>query len=264
MTEENTPIAANPDIASLLRRAGLDPVEVDQTYKDQGKLSEHHYEALEAIGLPAGVVNTYLRMGEASRRKPAAQDDDAPETEEDKARQERVQTAIKIVGSEEALTELIEWGTKNLTNAEKGTYTEQVNDPETLQDGILWLMAKRGEGGGQGDSGPIAPYISDVECAQAVLDPRYETEPFYRARVQMRAAKSEKHIADMVAIQFDEAENEIITDPSASGNAPPYVSQTEYLNAVRDTRMRTDSEFRHRHDLRLLATGKAPHDLPPG
>lgn len=107
---------------------------------------------------------------------------------------------VGVAGGEEGYASLVQWAAKNLPEQERAVYNAQVTsgDFHTTMFAVQALKARYEAVNGKapklisGD-GPAANeggFKSLHEMKQAIADPRYHTDPDYRASVAKRLAKS--------------------------------------------------------------------------
>lgn len=165
-----------------VKNAGLDWAALKGEYADKGQLSDETYGALEAKGIPREAVDTYIRGVQA----------------EADAYDNAVYTAA---GGANEYTALIEWAKNNLTDGEKTAFNEAVTSGKAdvaalAVEGLTARRnAKRGTppkgllNGNQSASG-VEPFKSQQEVTAAMRNPKYKTDPAYRAQVTARLAES--------------------------------------------------------------------------
>lgn len=175
--DEESKEGDTPELSSVMEEFG-------QKYAENGGFSEEDYEALESKGFDRATVQVY----EAGLQS---------------LNQSRVNAAVEACGSEENFNQVRTWASENLSDAEYSAFSRQLSAAETAEDvGVIYAtLATRyqnasGEANMVGDNAPSSTssptgFQSRAEQSAAVNDPRYKSDPAYRAEVEarMRASK---------------------------------------------------------------------------
>lgn len=186
---------AEPDTLAITDPPAADPkgdpsetvVNFDEfaaEFASSGALSEASYEKLQAQGLSRKMVDTYIAGVQAAQK--AALD-----------------TADRIAGGPEARKQVLAWAATNLTKQERDAFNATVEgaDPAAREMVFRGLVSRWKEAGGgvepnliqaegrSPDAGSNA-FANFRELSAAMKDPRYTTDPRYRAEVEARAAIS--------------------------------------------------------------------------
>lgn len=157
---------------------GLDLAALETEFNETGKLSDASFEALAKIGLSREYVETYI-AGQVALA--AAREGEA----------------FSLAGGAEQYAAMIKWAGANLqpeaisafdtavmgTKAQmqqaitslRAQYTAAVGNDPTLVNGSL-----------AGNAGGPVPFASRAEVVTAMRDPRYSSDPAYRAEVEAR------------------------------------------------------------------------------
>jgi len=148
-------------------------------YSETGEVSEESMAALEKLGYPRDVVETYVKGFEAQVAQVSAK-------------------AQEIVGGEEEYTAMTEWAVDNMTPEQLDAYNDQLQ-----LGGDSWELALRGlhskylasgeapvervrsDGKGPVETG-IRPFTSQEELTAATRSKEYKTSPEFRAMVSKR------------------------------------------------------------------------------
>lgn len=165
-----------------LQKQGLDMNEFSQEFAAKGELSPESYEKLAKAGFDKNLVDDYI----AGRQARAAQ----------------FETSIKAeVGGDERYGEMLEWAKANLTPAEIAAYNSAVSSGNADQAKLaaLGLSAKFGKAVGQEPqrmlggqrAGGDDVFESTAQVTEAMRDPRYKSDPAFRAKVQAKLARSQ-------------------------------------------------------------------------
>lgn len=173
---------ANPDEANkALADRGLDFTEFSNEFTKTGELSAESYEKLEKSGLPKDLVDQYI--------------------EGQKARASQFESSIKgEVGGDERFGQIVEWAKGSLTASEIAAFNTAVSsgDVEQARLAVLGLSTrysnangsdpKRFVGGGKASGED--KFESTTQITEAMRDPRYKTDPAYRAQVTAKLSRS--------------------------------------------------------------------------
>jgi hypothetical protein len=160
--------------------AGVDYAALTAEFTEKGALSEASYKLLADKGIPKEVVDSYI-----ANQQVAAQ----------AATQAAVSEAHALAGDAKAYGSMLDWAATNLSTAEQAAFDRAVvADPASRKQAILALKAQytaargtapnllSGEGAGNG----VGAFQSRAEVTAAMRDPRYKTDPAYRADVERR------------------------------------------------------------------------------
>lgn len=177
------PAEATPEEATkALSDKGLDINQFSAEWNQNGSLSEESYKKLQDAGYDRNLVDQFI--------------------EGQKARATQFESAIKTeVGGEARYNEMVTWAKSNLTPAEIDAYNRAVSSGNKEQASLaaVGLAAKYEKAvgsepqrtiGGQGkaDAGDVFESVAQVTAA--MKDPKYKTDPAYRAKVQEKLARS--------------------------------------------------------------------------
>lgn len=170
------------EVADALKAAGLNQDDFTKEFADTGDLSTESFDKLEKAGFPRAMVETYVRGLKADR--------------------DAFQTSIySEAGGVDSYKSLIQWAGKALDQAEIDAFNKAVTsgDPASARLAVRGLAAKHkstarpallnGKGGTGGDG--VKPFESVAQRRAAYNDPRYRTDPAYRAEVSARVAVSD-------------------------------------------------------------------------
>lgn len=151
-------------------------------FAESGKLSDKSFEDLEKLGVPRlqaeTIVNSLIQADEAAVNK-----------------------VYQAAGGEEALNEMRRWASTGLSEPERDWFNSQANSGDAVkaQAAVEWLGNKYRRSGKATPKvsleGVTAPQANDVyeSMAQALVemkDPRYKTDPAYRARIEAKMKRS--------------------------------------------------------------------------
>ena len=170
-----------PEVAQVVKDAGLDFDDLQSRYMDQGEISESDYEALEKAGMPKSLVDTWIKGQEAL----AAQQN---------------QEVFNIVGGETQYKDMVEWASENLSEVEVAGFNKAIDsgDGDVIKLAVEGLNSKYQavEGRqpnlvqGQASSQTGGGFNSVAELTAAMADPRYDRDSAYRQEVAAKLSRS--------------------------------------------------------------------------
>jgi len=167
------------EVADALTRAGLDMATFNEEFASAGTLSAESYAKLEQAGFPKDLVDVYV--------------------DGLKARVQSFEASVYApVGGKDGYTALIQWAKSNVSDEHKRVFNEaiQSGDQDRAALAVQALIALRGGAGrllnGKTTSAPqgVQPYGSQAQAVAAARDPRYRTDPAYRADHEARLSLS--------------------------------------------------------------------------
>ena len=169
-----------PQVAQLLDERNLDLDVFQKEYNELGGLSDDAYQALEEAGISNEMVNTWLAGQEAIADQSISQ-------------------IYQSVGGEENYNAMLRWAGDNLQQWELDAFNNSVEnlDPNAMF-AVQGLMARMQNSEGipprlmSGESIPsTAPrFESLAQVTEAMRDPKYSSDPAYRAQVAQMLGNS--------------------------------------------------------------------------
>jgi hypothetical protein len=153
-----------------------------KAYAESGDVTEDHIKAVEDLGLPRAVIDTYMAGIKALEANMTAE-------------------VHKAAGGEDKFVEAQTWAAKGLSDADLDYYNANIDDPSKRIQTVEWLMAKfSGARPGEGklvDGLPSTAAAGDVfetpaQVTAAMSDPKYATDPAYRRQVAEKMLRSQK------------------------------------------------------------------------
>ena len=172
-------------VVSLIEEASA------EYYANDGELTPETIEKFSSMS-SQDLVNAYL---EIQKNNPQAQ---APSVELSESSVNQIENSV---GGRDAYDSLIQWAGNNLSESEINTFDGLVDsgNVDAIQLGLSALQSKYNEANGyegrmlQGKSPSSSgqTYRSQAELVQAISDPRYESDPAYRADVTDRLNNSD-------------------------------------------------------------------------
>lgn len=148
-------------------------------YATDGVVSDDQIAAVEALGLPRNVIDTYFAGLTALAAQGLAE----------------VNT---VAGGADKLAAATSWAATNLTDAELAYYNDHVDTPAARTQTVEWLMgkfaaARPSEGrmvGGQPAAMAGDVFRTSEQVTAAISDPRYKIDPTYREQTANKLARS--------------------------------------------------------------------------
>jgi len=172
------PTADDAKAKEVTDAAGLDWAELGVKIMNDGDISAEDYTALAGVGVPAEVVKEHIELLQAKG-------------------EQHVTNVFNEFGSEEQFEAAKTWAQANYTEAELTALENQLGQPAEYKAAVAAMKAKAGivsEGmvnAGQSIQGTAtAGYKSQAEMVSAMRDPRYRSDPAYRATVEANVAAS--------------------------------------------------------------------------
>lgn len=172
---------ASEEAREVVEGAGLDFDTISSRYTETGQIADEDYAALEKAGISRSMVDAYVAGQEAL----AAQ---------------LVSDVFSTAGGQDAYVALTEWAGSNLPADEVNAFNNVVDggDMNAIKLAVSGLKARYEQANGaeprlltatnQSVSGES--FRSTAELTAAMRDPRYKTDPAYRADVQAKLSRS--------------------------------------------------------------------------
>jgi hypothetical protein len=181
--EEGVPdiLGSTPSqIHKVLDDRGLDFSVFQDEYTNTGSLSDDAFKALDEVGIGKEVVETWISGQEAMA-------------------EQNMQGLYDLTGGDANYNQMLEWANTNLQQGEAEAYNKQIDNLDaTSQLAVAGLFARYQQSEGampsliSGDVNVSTQprYESLAQITSAMSDPRYETDPAYRAQVAGRLNNS--------------------------------------------------------------------------
>ena len=149
-------------------------------FAEKGELTDNSYTELAKQGLDKKLVDSYIEGQKlvADTKTKSIQD---------------------VAGGKEEYTELVDWASKNLSEAETKVFNDMVDsgDVETAKFAVQGLMSKANVNPKQqslfeGTSDVVSrdAFTSVSQVTDAMNDPRYEKDPAFRKEVEQKISRS--------------------------------------------------------------------------
>jgi hypothetical protein len=167
-------------VHQLLDDKGLDFSAFQEEYNNTGTLSKEALEALSEAGINEDVASTWISGQEALR-------------------DQNIETVHSNVGGEQNYNNMLEWANDSLQSWEVEAFNKQLENLDAnTQFAVAGLYARYQNSEGippalmSGEVGEdVAPrYESLAQVTSAMSDPKYTSDPAYRARVAQRLGNS--------------------------------------------------------------------------
>lgn len=152
-----------------------------EEYLRDGKLSDKSYAELAALGVDRSLVDAYVAGQQALVERQA-------------------ESIYATVGGKEAYSRMVGWAAENLSKDEVATFNEVVQSGDLRKinlavSGIHSRMkAATNEPslvmGKSANKAPSGAFRSTAEIVAAMSDPRYKSDPAYRADIENRLSQS--------------------------------------------------------------------------
>ena len=177
-TEDYSNIDSADKASEVLESKGFDYEALTTEFQANGDLLPETRKKLEAKGIPAEMVDSYIEGQKAIVQR-------------------HMEDIASTVGGMEQMAGIVEWAKANLSEDEKKSI-DKVHDPAVIKI-ILKDLEKRmndSEGylpqqlqGGAGES--VGDYFESMaEVEEAINDRRYSEDPVYRAKVARKLTAS--------------------------------------------------------------------------
>lgn len=176
---------------ALTTAAGLDFDALSASYAKNGKLDDAEYAALAKAGHPKALVDSFIKGQQAL----ATADEGRVEATR--------QSVFTTVGGEQNYAAMVEWAGENFTEAEITVFNNSVNgvDTNATMFAVKALKAQYEAAEGFEPTTPLrgnqtpgpsqAAYRSLAEMEKDMNDPRYQTDPAWRADVARKLDASD-------------------------------------------------------------------------
>ena len=168
------------EVKQEVEQKGLD--KFYEEFAETGSLTDKSYDELAKQGLDRKLVDSYIEG-----QKLVADTN--------------TKSIQEVAGGAERYGELVEWASKNLSEAEQKVFNDMVDsgDVETAKFAVQGLMSKANVNynpnqpelfEGTSDVVSADAYQSVSQVTDAMNDPRYEKDPAYRKSVEDKIARS--------------------------------------------------------------------------
>jgi hypothetical protein len=179
------PDQADVDAAKgAVEKAGLNFDELSGEYAKDGKLTDASYEKLEKGGIPRAMVDAFINGQIALANQQAAA---------------LTSAAHEAAGGAEKYGQVVEWAKDNLSKEDIQAFNKviETGDHAQVKLAVAGLNASFVKAGGAepsnikpGSNGGPSQYGSVAEVMKDMGDPRYQSDPAFRAAVEQKVARS--------------------------------------------------------------------------
>lgn len=161
-------------VNDIISQAGLNGDDLRTQLEETGELTEDALSALERVGIPRDIVNTYVDNLNFRRES-------------------QINEALEYVGGEDAWQQMSDWGMQNLTEGEIEQYNQLLGTPE-WRIAVDAMRVRMGDNApnrsseptlvsGQQQNGSTFGYRSKSEMKADMSDPRYQSDAAFRQEV---------------------------------------------------------------------------------
>ena len=175
-------------IGTRLEEAGVDYMDINERWQQNGRLSDDDYQALESAGFSKDMVDSYLTGLQYRNNQDSV------------LSMQEVAAVKQEYGGEAEYGRMIEWAANNLSQEEVDGFNQLINTQpiSAVRLAIAGLHARYtgAEGrepkllGGRPAKGGESKFESTAQLVEAMKDPRYSNDPAYRAKVQAKLSRS--------------------------------------------------------------------------
>lgn len=175
-------------IGSRLEEAGIDFGDMNTRWQETGQLSDADYGELEGAGFTRQMVDAYL----AGLQYTATQDNELAA--------QQISSIKAQYGGEEGYAAMTQWAADNLSEAEIGAFNKLVNtkDPDQARLAVAGLYSQYTNAvgrepkllGGRAPKSSGEKFESTAQVVEAMSDPKYQSDPAFRRKVQEKLARS--------------------------------------------------------------------------
>lgn len=173
------------EVADALKGVGFNYDSLCQEYATTGGISEKTRAELAKVGITGTIVDNYIAGMLA------------------KAQQDYNEVA-EVVGGREKFDEIINWAAHNLDPEEIrsiNAVTDKFQVKSILRDLKVRMEDKEGKNPeyqkGSGDKPSVEMFNSQAEMFEAIKDPKYKKDDYYRSLVQKKIAASREAGIDL-------------------------------------------------------------------
>lgn len=175
-------------IGSRLEEAGIDFGDMNTRWQETGQLSDADYGELEGAGFTRQMVDAYL----AGLQYTATQDNELAA--------QQISSIKAQYGGEEGYAAMTQWAADNLSETEISAFNKLVNtkDPDQARLAVAGLYSQYTNAvgrepkllGGRAPKSSGEKFESTAQVVEAMSDPKYQSDPAFRRKVQEKLARS--------------------------------------------------------------------------
>lgn len=171
---DQTTESEQAEVNNIITQAGLSPDVLRNQLEQAGDLTDEQFAALERVGIPRDIAETYV--DNLNYRREAT-----------------LNEALDYIGGEQAWRDMVDWGLQNLEQSEIDTYNNLLatNDWRIAADAIRVRMGDLAPNrtpepqlvSGQTQNGSTFGYRSKSEMIADMSNPEYQANPAFRQEV---------------------------------------------------------------------------------
>lgn len=175
-------------IGTRLEEAGIDFGDMNTRWQETGQLSDADYGELEGAGFTRQMVDAYL----AGLQYTATQDNELAA--------QQISGIKAQYGGEEGYAAMTQWAASNLSESEISAFNKLVNtnDPDQARLAVAGLYSQYTNAvgreprllGGRAPKSSGEKFESTAQVVEAMSDPKYQSDPAFRRKVQEKLARS--------------------------------------------------------------------------
>ena len=190
--EETDPADANAIygevVGNRLTEAGVDFQGMNSRWQETGSLTDEDYVSLNDAGFSRDMVDAYLSGLQYQFNKDA------------QLASQQVMDIKAEFGGEQAYGEMVQWASSNLSEAEIGAFNKAISSPdvEQVRFAVAGLNSRYQNQagiepklvGGKTARSSESKFESTAQLVEAMNDPRYQTDPAYRRKLEEKLSRS--------------------------------------------------------------------------
>jgi len=155
----------------------VDMAGMSEEYMANGELGTESYDKLESLGFDRQTVDNYIQYQINNHQAPL----------------------LEAAGGRESYDQMTQWAAQSMTQVEQDAYNKAIgSDPATAMLAVEGLKSKYTSANGSnpsyidGDTGAIggAGFESWAQVTEAMSNPKYQSDPAYRASVERKLSAS--------------------------------------------------------------------------
>ena len=167
-------------VEQVVENAGLNLTDLSIEFEQSGQLSEDSYDKLGKAGISRDYVDAYIKGQQALITQYQGE-------------------VFNVVGGKDGYTSVVQWAAKNLSSEEIDAFNTTVNSGnlEQAKMAVKGLQARFSSSEGNepalltGSAGlSEGVFRSTSELVEAMSNPKYRSDPAYRADVEKKLARS--------------------------------------------------------------------------
>ena len=168
-TKENV---SEEEAKDIVNEKGFDFDELSNEFVENGELSEETYKKLQDSGIPKEMVDSYIEGQQAILNQRATE-------------------IYNTIGGEAEYNNMVEWASENLSEEEKNTFNEAINQNDNIAKFTIQNLYSRYKSNtpgklitGEKNSTPSRGYETKTDMQKDINSPAYKRDAQFRAIVQ--------------------------------------------------------------------------------